>query len=161
VEKFYRDNNQPIPENLVRKEDEPAWSMTFARVDPVTVSFDDDRVGITLRGQRYTSGERTFAAMNVSAQYKIEETENGVRLVRDGELNISPPNHRPGQPLNAGQIALRRLLTRRFGGLFREEVETEGLVLPGRLETLGKLSLVQISVDKGWATLGWKAPARK
>jgi hypothetical protein len=156
IEKFYKDNNQPVPEELKPKADEPDWSMTFARVDPVTVSLDDNGFRVTLRGQRYTSGDRAFQAMDISAAYKIEKTDRGARLVRQGDLEISPPGHKPGQTLNAGQIALRRLLTRRFDGLFKPEIVTEGLKPPGRLASLGTLTLTQLTCDNGWATLGWK-----
>lgn len=157
IESLYEDFDRPVPEELKRDPDEPAWSMTFARTDPITVDLRDGGFRVTLRGQQYTSGERTFPAMDVTAEYKIERTETGVKLIRQGDLVISPPGHQPGQPLSAGQISLRRLLTRRFGELFKPEIVTEGLKLEGKLAKLGTLRLSQIACDGGWATLGWNA----
>lgn len=157
IEKLFTEFEQPVPEELKPKDDEPAWSMTFSRTDPITVDLRDGGFRVTLRGQKYTSGEREFAAMDISAAYKIERTETGVKLIRDGDLLISPPGHQPGQPLSAGQISLRRLLTRRFEELFKAEIVTEGLKLKGQFEELGTLTLSQLACENGWATLGWNA----
>ncbi|MEX2186976.1 MAG: hypothetical protein WD875_09295 [Pirellulales bacterium] len=157
IEKMFTEFEQPVPEELKPKTDEPAWSMTFSRTDPITVDLRDGGFRVTLRGQQFTSGDRTFAAMDISAAYKIERTENGVKLLRQGDLVISPPGHQPGQPLSAGQISLRRLLTRRFEELFKPEIVTEGLKLKGEFAELGTLTLSQLSCENGWATLGWNA----
>lgn len=157
LEKLFHDFDRPIPEELKPKPDEPAWSMTFARNDPVTLDLRDGGFRVVIRGQSYTSGDRSFQAMNIAASYKIERTDAGLKLVRQGDLNISPPGHQPGQPLSAGQISLRRLLTRRFENLFKPEIVTEGLKLEGEFAELGTLSLAQFSCDGGWATLAWNA----
>jgi hypothetical protein len=156
LEKLFVDNNQPVPEKLKPRPDEPSWSMTFAAVDPVTVDLRDGGFRVTIRGTQYTSGDRSFQAMNISAAYKIERMDVGVKLVRQGDLVISPPGHMPGQPLSAGQISLRRLLTRRFEGLFEPEIKTQGLKLGNKFARLGTLTLSQLTCDNGWATLGWK-----
>lgn len=157
VEKLFKDFDQPVPEELKPKPDEPAWSMTFARNDPVTLDLRDGGFRVVIRGQSYTSGDRSFQAMNIAASYKIERTETGLKLVRQGDMVISPPGHQPGQPLSAGQISLRRLLTRRFENLLKPEIVTQGLKLEGDFAELGTLSLAQFSCENGWATLGWNA----
>jgi hypothetical protein len=155
IEQIYRDFERPLPEELKRDPDEPAWSMTFARLDPVTIELRDGELRVVLRGEKYTSGDRSFEAMNIAATYKIERTDTGVRLVRQGDLVISPPGHKPGERLSAGQISLRRLLTRRFGNLFKPEIVTTGLKMEGNFAELGTLTLSQFACENGWATLGW------
>jgi len=66
-----------LPEQLKSEEDRDPWSITFAKVRPVTVKFFDDGFQVTVRGQRYTSGEREFQAMNVTADYKVSTDGNG------------------------------------------------------------------------------------
>ncbi len=86
-----------LPESLESDEDRDPWSITFARTQPVTVKFTDEGIQITIRGQRYTSGDQDFRAMNVTADYKISLSEpdangiRGIKLVRQGDLTIVPP----------------------------------------------------------------------
>ena len=116
----------------------------------------------TIRGQRFTSGDRRFRAMNITASYQVERTERGTRLVRKEELEIVPPGFVPGKGrLSASQIALRRLLTKRLGDLFKPEIVTDGLELPGEWKRVGKLPLIQMNIDRGWVALGWRLPARE
>jgi hypothetical protein len=157
IEQMYRDFERPLPDELKRDPEEPAWSMTFARNDPVTIELQGGELRVVIRGQSYTSGDRSFEAMNIAATYKIERTDTGVRLVRQGDLVISPPGHKPGERLSAGQISLRRLLTRRFGNLFKPEIVTTGLKMEGNFAELGTLTLSQFACENGWATLGWNA----
>ncbi len=146
-----------LPESLESDEDRDPWSITFARSQPVTVKFTDGGIQITIRGQRYTSGDQDFRAMNVTADYKISLAEpdanglRGIKLVRQGELTIVPP----GEPrrLSGREITLRTLLEKRFGKLFEPEVTYEGLVLPGRWRQAGILDTKQLDVGGGWLVL--------
>ena len=61
-----------LPEQLKSENDRDPWSITFAKIRPVTIQFADNGFQFTVRGQRYTSGDRDFQAMNVTADYKIE-----------------------------------------------------------------------------------------
>jgi hypothetical protein len=110
---------------------------------------------VTIRGQQYTSGNREFKAMNVSATYKIERTPVGVKLLRQGELVILPPRHRPGQTLTSAQVTLRTLLRKRFDTLLEPEIVSQGLELPGKWKKLGKLSLAHLDCNQGWLVLAW------
>ncbi|REK10892.1 MAG: hypothetical protein DWQ37_15750 [Planctomycetota bacterium] len=148
-----------LPESLESDEDRDPWSITFARTQPVTVSFGDETVTITIRGQRYTSGEQSFRAMNVTAVYKIaidEPDENGVRgikLVRQGELDIVPPGE--ARRLSGREITLRTLLEKRFGKLFEAEVKYGGLILPGQWRKAGILTTDQLTSKGGWVVGAW------
>jgi hypothetical protein len=142
-----------LPDSLKSDEDRDPWSITFARSQPVTVKFDDGQIEITIRGQRYTSGDRDFRAMNVTAQYKYEIDGPGIKLTRQGELNIVPP----GEPrrLSGKEITLRTLLEKRFGKLFEPEVKYEGLILPGKWRAAGILDIKQLQTGSGWMVLAW------
>jgi hypothetical protein len=149
-----------VPERLKSKQDEDPWSITFARVDPITLLFNDSGFTVTIRGRRFTSGEREFGAMNVSAVYKIERAGTGTRMVRQGDLEIVPPGHQPGKPLTSQQVALRTLLRRRFDTLFEPEYKSDGLKLGGRWERWGPLPLVDMICDDGWLVVGWEVPKK-
>jgi hypothetical protein len=147
-----------VPEKLRPKADEEPWSITFAAVDPVTIEFKESGYRITVRGQEFTSGERKFKAMNVSAEYKGERSGNGLKWVRQGDLEVNPPGYQPGTPLSAQQIALRTLLVKKFSNIFEAEVANDGLKLGGRWESLGPLPIEQFQCDDGWLALGWRLP---
>lgn len=145
-----------LPPELEDGDDEEPWSITFARRNPVTLDFADGQVTLTIRGQRYTSGDRQFGAMNVGAVYRIESTDEGLRLMREGELQIFPPGFDPETGrLGAGDVALRRILQRRFSRLFPETVDLEGFDLPGRWARAGRLQPVLMQSGSGWLQVGW------
>jgi hypothetical protein len=144
-----------LPEQLKSEQDRDPWSITFAKIRPVTVKFGDNTVQITVRGQRYTSGERDFQAMNVTANYTIKQDDGLYRLVRDAELQIEPPNFVKGRTLSGRQIALKTLLEKRFGKLFEPEIKQKGLVLPGRWREAGRLDPKQFQSGGGWLVAAW------
>lgn len=145
-----------LPEQLKSEEDRDPWSITFAKVRPVTVKFFDDGFQVTVRGQRYTSGEREFQAMNVTADYKIAIDGNGSKAVRQGDLHIVPPRFVAGQTrLSTKEVTLKTLLQRKFGKMFEPEIKSDGLVLPGKWREAGRLDLKQLQSSGGWLVAAW------
>ncbi len=144
-----------LPEQLKSDNDKDPWSITFANSKPVVVKFNESGFQVTIRGQKYTSGERDFRAMNITANYKVEISGNGSRAIRQGDLVIVPPNFAPGKTLSTQQITLKTLLQKRFGKLFEPEMKSDGLVLPGKWREAGRLDLKHFSSDVGWLAMAW------
>ncbi|MEX2111877.1 MAG: hypothetical protein WD845_01750 [Pirellulales bacterium] len=145
-----------LPEKLKSDENQDPWSITFAASRPVTIRFADDGFKVTIRGQRYTSGERNFRAMNVTASYQAQIDGNGAKMVRQGELEILPPNFVPGKSrLSTQQVSLKTLLEKRFGKLFEPEMKSAGLELPGNWKNAGRLDLKVLQSNGGWLALAW------
>ena len=148
-----------LPESLQSDDEREPWSITFADEEPVVFVIGDGELKITIKGKHYTSGEREFKAMNVSATYKVEKTDGGSRLTRQGDLQIFPPDFVEGKTtFNMQQTALRSILRKKFGKLFPAETINEGLELPGRWKAAGKLPLRQLTAKNGWLVLGWGMP---
>jgi hypothetical protein len=161
VEEQLRKNNMAVPAELQNDADQKPWSITFAKRRPVEMDIDDRRVKMTVHGTRYTSGEREFDAMDVSATYRIEPGHPGIRLVRDGDVQIYPPGFVPGggKKLSVQQTSLRGILQKRFNKVFKEVVDVEPLKLPGELEKSGPLPIEQLDARKdGWLAAGWRKP---
>ena len=159
VEEQIRKNNGTLPEALGNDPDQQPWSITFAKRKPVELDASDDRVKVTVRGSRFTSGEREFPAMDIWAAYRIEPAPGGVRLVRDGDVQIYPPGFVPGggEKLTMQETSLRRILQKRFNKVFKEVVDVEPLKLPGELERAGPLPMEQLVARKdGWVGVGWR-----
>jgi hypothetical protein len=134
-------------------DDDTPFSITFADRDPVTVALENGEVAVTLRGKKFTNEDKTYDGWNITARYKTATTGDGLKLTREGDLVIYPPNFRPGtDKLSLGQTTFRRILQRRFDKMLPAEVVSEGVVLEnGR----GTLVVSQLQVDNGWAVLGW------
>ena len=99
--------------------------------------------------------------MNVTAAYKIEKTETGFKAVRQGDVEVFPPDFDPkgDQKLSARYTTIRTLLTKRFNKIFEPELKGEGLTLPGKWEKAGKFMPVQWVCQDGWLVLAWNKVA--
>jgi len=159
VEEQIRKNNGSLPEALGNDADQKPWSITFAKRKPVQLDADDNRVKVTVRGSRFTSGDREFPAMDIWAAYKIEPGPSGIRLVRDGDVQIYPPGFVPGgaEKLTVSETSLRRILQKRFNKVFEEVAVVEPLRLPEQLAHAGPLPMEQLVARKdGWVAVGWR-----
>ena len=159
VEEQIKKNKGTLPESLTNDPDQPPWSITFAKRLPVQLDADDNRVKVTVRGSKFTSGDREFPAMDIWAAYRIEPAAGAIRLVRDGDVQIYPPGFVPGggEKLSVAETSLRRILQKRFNKVFKETVDMEPLKLPGQLEAAGPLPMEQFVAQKdGWVAVGWR-----
>ena len=145
-----------LPEEMQEDDEQEPWTITFPETRPVTLRLSDDGLQVTIRGTRFTSGDREFKAMNITANYKVEVTDQGGRLTRQGDLQIFPPNFVEGKDrFSTQETALRSILRRKFGKLFKEEVVSDGLELPGRLKNAGKLRPTRLEIGGGWLLGQW------
>lgn len=150
-----------MPESLESDADQPPWSITFAKRKPVELLVSDGSVKLTVRGSRYTSGDREFDAMDVWATYKVDSDAGKFRLVRDGDVQIYPPDFVPGgdRKLSVQQTSLRGILQKRFNKVFDEVIDMKPLDLPGELKSAGPLPMEQLVARKdGWIVAGWRQP---
>jgi hypothetical protein len=146
-----------LPEHLGSDPDRDPWAIVFPHVRPLSVKFEDDRMWITIRGQRYVSGDREFRAMNMTVAYRISVGQNRVRLIRQGDLSIAPPGREaPTSRLSGREIALRALLEKRYAKVFEPEVDWDTFTFPGVWRRAGELRFHQVECRDGWLTLTWK-----
>jgi hypothetical protein len=159
LEEELKKAGRAVPEALENEQDQPPWSITFAKRKPVELTVGDGTVRLTVRGSGYTSGDREFDAMDVWATYRIESEAGRHRLVRDGDVQIYPPDFVPGggKKLSIQQTSLRGILQKRFNKVFDEVIEIKPLDLPGELAAAGPLTMKQLVARKdGWVVAGWR-----
>lgn len=159
VEEQLEARDGAMPESLASDPDQPPWSITFAKQKPIELNAFDGSFKLTIRGSEYTSGDRSFPAMDIWVTYKIESAAGAHRLIRDGEVQIYPPGFEPGgkTKLSVSETSLRRILQKRFGRVFKEVVEIEPLELPGDLAVAGPLPMEQLDARRdGWLAIGWR-----
>ena len=144
-----------VPDELLINEDDDPWSITFDRLQPMKITFDDGRVTIAIRGRRFTRGDQVVRKnMQVAATYKLTSENGKARLVRDGDINVTYPG-KEGQRLSLLELRNKTFMTKKFEGLFKSQIDGEGLKLPERLRELEDLKLDYVSSADGWLTLGW------
>jgi hypothetical protein len=141
----------------VDEETQP-WTITFAQRGPLSITFAEEGFVVTLRGREYYRGDTSYPGMNVTAEYKIQRTDEGMKAIRQGDLLVLPPGFKPGggKQLSARQQVLRTLLEERFGNMFTEEIVPEPIALSGNWEAAGDLTLVDWKASNGWTVLSWQ-----
>jgi len=150
-----------LPEKLKGDEDGKPWAITFAAMQPISVTFADDGFKVAIHGVKYYKGHEAHPAMNVSAVYKIEKSPNGFKAVRQGEIEVIPPDFVPGsgQHVDTQRQIIRTLLKKRFAKVFEPEFLGEGLELSGKWKAAGKLLPIQVVCRDGWLVIAWKRAA--
>ncbi len=142
-----------LPEKMKRDENQPPWTITFATRQPISVTFSDGGFKIIIRGAKFINGDKSCDDMDVTVVYKIEKTDTGFKAVRQGDIQIFPPGR---QQLGGKEIAIKELLTKRFGKIFEPEIIGQGFAFSGKLEKVGKMLPVEVQSNDGWLTIAWK-----
>lgn len=147
-----------LPEKMKGDEDGKPWAITLDQRRPITVSFADGRMSLTVRGIKFYKGDDAHPAMNVSAVYKIEKTDAGFKFVREGEIEVFPPDFDPksGQKIDARRSVIRNLLADRFEKVFEQEFIAKGFEMPGKWKSVGHMKPIQLTAENGWLVISWK-----
>ena len=146
-----------LPERFQAEQASESWGIAFARVKPISATFDDDQFSVTVRGRKYTRDEKEYPGMNVSVTYKIDRTGDQVRAVRQGQPEIFPPGFVPGRDtLSAKQQVLRTMIEGRLEKVFEEVLIPEPIPLEGKWADAGHLVLLEWRATDGWLVMGWR-----
>jgi len=147
-----------LPEGMESEEGALPWGIFFQQSRPIWVAFEDGKFTISIQGRSFYEGDTRHPGMNVTVTYKIVGEGDSLKAVRQGEVEIFPPGFDPkgDDKLDAEETAIRRILQRRLGKKFEEEIVPEDLVLPNDWAKAGKLRLVQWESRDGWLVMSWK-----
>jgi len=159
VDRLARERHAKMPESLGSDPEQKPWAVTFAKERPVTVSVEDGRVKVMVRGDKFVSGDRSFPGMDIWATYAIASSSQGMHLIREGDVQIYPPGFKPGgsEKLKVAETSLRRILQKRFDKLCQQVIDIPDLPLQGELAAAGPLPMNQLMSRKdGWLVAGWR-----
>ncbi len=153
-----------LPDQLKNDENREPFTIVFppenSPMQPVTVSFGEGTVTITLRGAAYIIGDQTKPGMNVTAVYKFEKTPDGYRAVRQGDLQIYGYGLKPGAQRSFAQQGIYTVLQAKFGKLFAPEIKLQGFKFnEGKLAAAGQLVPQEIIARDGWIAIGYRRAA--
>ncbi|MEX0611727.1 MAG: hypothetical protein WD738_11875 [Pirellulales bacterium] len=135
------------------------WSLRFRDNRPLTVTFVDGKVRVTIHISRLRSGDRAFSNWDVTAEYKPELADGSVMLRRDSDLVILPADFR-------GTLSIRKTGERKNleeelnersaqGRGFPRTIEFGPLEPEGALAEAGPLDATECESGSGWLTLAW------
>lgn len=131
------------------------WSVTFASERPVLARFDGGRIGVTLRLDKVTRGQRQFEhPVAIEATFLPEVTDEGPAMIREGELQIRFAEGIEPESAHDWQV----FLARKFGAILLDEIHFDGLVPPsgGTIGKLRELDLVEFTSARGWLTVAYQ-----
>lgn len=142
-----------LPAEFRINRNEP-WSITFAQYQPVVIEFTESSLKVRIRGTRFTRGDEAVENLiEISAAYAIEKTENGVKLTRQGDVELTFPG--TDQP-TVQQTAVKSFLLEKFRVLFKDSGETKGVRFPGRFQEKSPMTLALFQMHEGWLQLAWQ-----
>ena len=144
-----------VPEELQEGPGKKSWAITFSTAQPLSVNFRDGQVEIALKGREFRDGNRIIKeSIRIAAVYNVVKTDNGMRLTRDGDVQIDFVGRKS---LTTFQVAMRTVMRRKFSAFFKEEMAGQGgIPLPGEWADAGNLMLQQLISDDGWLMLSYK-----
>jgi hypothetical protein len=154
------------PDGTLDPDKEP-WSIIFAKELPARARFNGGQIWMAIRADGFTRGEgdqpgKYRPAINelveISANYKIEKTDQGATLRRDGDVVVRFPNRANPEQVNLRDRPIVTFIQRKFRSMFKEEFVGEGLLFKGEWERAGRLRLDEIAADGAWLRLGWDMP---
>ena len=147
--------------------DKEPWSIIFAKELPVRAKFQDGGLWMAIRAEGFTRGEgdkpgtykpAISELVEISAAYKIEKTDVGATLRRDGDVVIRFPSRANPDQVTVRDNAIVTFMRRKFRNMFKEEFAGQGIKLKDRWEKAGTLKLAEIKSGGAWLTLGWQMP---
>ncbi|HLW65212.1 MAG TPA: hypothetical protein VKS79_07835 [Gemmataceae bacterium] len=141
------------PQPKETEDDRQSLAITFANSRPVEFHFADNTAAMVIHANEFRLQSRTLEGMDITASYKLEKTETGLRFTRLGDLKIVPRDYTPGKRLSASQMTIRALLQRVLGDVFQEVMELDEIPVPSMFPRVGKLLPTQVQTANGWLVL--------
>ncbi|MGD0900459.1 MAG: hypothetical protein ABR915_21715, partial [Thermoguttaceae bacterium] len=147
-----------MPDRFQDDKDEEPWTIIFDRRQPITVSFADNGFHVTIRGREYFRGEKGYPGMNVTVAYKLQKTDQGIKAIRDNEIQIFPPGFvsGAGRQLSVPQQAIKTILQKKLGKALEKELVPQGFTLKGKWAAAGKFMPVEWTARDGWLVMAWR-----
>ena len=134
------------------EESEQPWGIDFSRDRPIWVEFADGSIRFGIRARRFVRGDETHPGMAVVVTYRVEQTGDGITLLRNEEFDITPLDFedREEKRFSAKETTVRTLLQRRLEKLFEKKFVPKPLAFEGDWEKAGPLVLKRLEAKDGW-----------
>ncbi len=119
---------------------------------PCELSFADGRIGMRFHVTSFESGDVHYPAMTVDAQYKVDLSNDGPTLVRQGTLVVEPVAKKTGdgQTISGRQQTLQIAVRRRLNKVLTEKLPWPKLPVAEDENASTGLRTRSVLVDRGW-----------
>jgi hypothetical protein len=148
-----------VPDALKPSDDSEVSAVTFASLEPARIRFSDNLLVFTLRFSAFESSDRKYTAMDVTARYRPEQTEDGWFLVLE-ELNAYPPEYDPvtNPRLGVRTKIQQRVLLRRFDDVFEERIDLNDPIdiKDDQDRVTAVIEINHVKPSEGWLELGYR-----
>ncbi|MGL4944533.1 MAG: hypothetical protein ACRC46_15230 [Thermoguttaceae bacterium] len=149
---------EKVPAALQRPETEPAWRFSFAREQPISLSFDDGLVRLVLRIDQFRRDgvDRVPPAdIDIMIAYRVSMQDGKVVWEQAEPVSVFPRGHKSGDQIPARLLASCAPVRERLNAQMPKTVDAKPFELPERFAGKQLIPCCAI-VDDGWITLGWK-----
>ncbi|MDO4585225.1 MAG: hypothetical protein Q4D62_14115 [Planctomycetia bacterium] len=160
--KMIREGIEKAEQQNADTDDDPqndAWGIHFPHYWPAVATFADGKIHVTIHARQLQGKEKDYPALDIHIVYQIENREGRIFLVREGMLDILPPDFNPEKEkrLPTNVVSLRRVMNRRLEKVLPKEVVLEDVLLKREGSQL-KRNLILIpetmSSQDGWLQIG-------
>ena len=143
----------PAPIDAVAPQEEVA--ITFDSTRPITLRVNGNAITVSITGQQFIAGRRTYPAMRVSVTFQVSETNGIVHAPLDGEPVRSPARFDDAErkSLSLRETAIRRVLKNRLDRDLVKTVELKDIPLPAAMQDMPALRIESVSAVDGWLTV--------
>lgn len=161
ADRIYQLGGTP-PDGLEPEGVDDQFSITFARIQPIKVELNGDRLAVSIFGTRFAQGGRRInAALIITLKFKIVNENGKFFLAKDGESSIE---YGEGVVITARVAAFKNFLVEKLNETGANDVKVE---LPPNLlpiedmgiddhdDILKNMKLVQFISRDGWLQVGW------
>lgn len=142
-----------IEPNPPRPNEEPAnWSIVLRATQPLELTFNDNVCRFAFHYERLLADGETYPGMDVTAEYSLAMTAEGLKLSRNQPLQVYPPDYKPnsGQRLGARQQSLRLVVRRVFERLLANSLTIRQIRLAGGATKPVALGIKDCRASDGW-----------
>lgn len=138
------------------------FSITFPKVRPIQVKFNDNRIGVTITGTQFEQGDNKISTrLEISVSLKVVNRDGKLFAIPAGDPTVElSTDEEPG----AESITVAKILEKRLKEGF-EESGDKGFELPPNLlpeipqlesvDVIKSLQLGLFELKDGWLYLGW------
>ena len=159
-----------VPEFLLPKDNpntgEPLedFVITFTKVRPIEVTFDNNRLGVTIRGAKFAQGDQEIAAeLVIKLEMRVVQADGKLLLEQTGKPTIKIADDQKPSPEGVALLALLEKqieadkTTPREGAIelpknFVPDLDVEEYP---NAKFLKSVELGLFKIEKGWLYLGW------
>ncbi|TWT88966.1 hypothetical protein Mal64_24570 [Pseudobythopirellula maris] len=137
------------------------WAITLRSYRPISAVVRDGSIGATIHAARLSVGGENYDGWDLKMSFSPEQTPDGWRLVRQGEVEVMPTGFDPesGATLTSRQVALRSNLSKELNGpdsTLPSEFSIDTIELSDSKGSIDRMVMQELQAVDGWIVAAWR-----